>query len=191
MGPSHTAQRALFLDRDGTLCELVPYLSDPDGVRLVRGAASALARAKAAGYRLVVVTNQSGIARGLFTRADVEAVHAEVSRQLARHGLALDGYYVCPHHPDHSGACDCRKPQPGLIRRAARDLGIDCRRSFVIGDTIEDAQAGAAAGCAAVLVRTGYGAEQERTRAAQLPAGTLVADDLGAAVAAILAGPGG
>ncbi len=177
---------ALFLDRDGTICALVPYLSRPRDVALLPGAAAALSRAQAGGWRLVVVTNQSGIARGLMTRADVDAVHAQLDRLLRAAGVAIDGYYVCPHHPDYTGLCACRKPAPGLLLEAARDLGIDLGRSALAGDTVEDVTAGAAAGCRPFLVMTGYGAEQVRTRAGQLPPGTQVVTDLPAAVQVLL-----
>jgi D-glycero-D-manno-heptose 1,7-bisphosphate phosphatase len=186
--PGEPGRRGLFLDRDGTLCVLVPYIRDPARVELLPGVANALARARAAGWHPVVVTNQSGIARGLMTRAEVDAVHAALDRLLAAHGAAVDGYFICPHHPDHSGACGCRKPAPGLVQTAARVLGLDLRRSALVGDTIEDVQAGAAAGCRTFLVGTGYGTEQARTRAAELPAETRVVADLAAAVSVLLAG---
>ncbi len=181
------SRRGLFLDRDGTICALVPYLKDPARVELLPGVGSALARARAAGWRPVVVTNQSGIARGLMARPEVDEIHAALDRLLAAHGAAIEAYFICPHHPAFTGACACRKPAPGLLQAAARALDLDLGRSAMVGDTIEDAQAGAAAGCRSFLVETGYGAEQARTRAAELPAGTRVVIDLEAAVFALLA----
>jgi D-glycero-D-manno-heptose 1,7-bisphosphate phosphatase len=182
-----TSRRGLFLDRDGTLCVLVPYLKDPARVKLLPGAGTALARAHAAGWRLVIITNQSGIARGLMTSEDVDAVHAAIDRLLAAHGVAVAGYFICPHHPDLTGPCACRKPAPGLLEKAARTLGLDLERSALVGDTVADVQAGAAAGCQTFLVRTGYGSEQAGSRSAELPAGTRIVADLDAAVSALLA----
>jgi lipopolysaccharide heptosyltransferase II len=175
-------RRAIFLDRDGTLLELVPYLHDPAQVRVVRGGAEALRAARQAGFALVVVTNQSGIARGLYREEDVTRVHARVQEALARAGVAIDRFYHCPHHPDFGGPCDCRKPEPGLYRRAAAEMGIDLQRSFAIGDTVEDLQAAERAGCRPILVRTGYGARAEREHADRLPRCTPVADDLPQAI---------
>ena len=176
----------LLLDRDGTLCELVPYLSDPGQTRLVPGAAGALRRAREAGYRIAVVSNQSGVARGLFGGGAVAAVHRALDEQLAREGAAVDGYFVCPHHPDYTGACGCRKPAPGMLREAASELGLDLRRSWMIGDADGDLRAGAVAGARSVLVRTGYGREQESAARRWAYRG-LVADDLPDAIGRILA----
>jgi len=183
---SPCSRRGLFLDRDGTICALVPYLKDPGRVALLPGVGAALARARTAGWRPVVITNQSGIARGLMTRADVAAIHAALDRLLAAHGAAIEAYYICPHHPEFTRACACRKPAPGLVQAAASDLGLDLKCSAMVGDTVEDVQAGAAAGCRTFLVETGYGDEQARTRASELPKGARVVVDLAAAVAAIL-----
>jgi lipopolysaccharide heptosyltransferase II len=184
-------RRAIFLDRDGTLLDLVPYLHDPAQVRLVPGAAEALRAARQAGFALVVVTNQSGIARGLFREEDVTRVHARVQEALAPAGVAIDRFYHCPHHPDFTGPCDCRKPEPGLYRRAAAELGLDLQRSFAIGDTVEDLQAAQRAGCRPILVRTGYGAQAERVHADRMPRCTPVADDLPQALWRHALGAGG
>jgi lipopolysaccharide heptosyltransferase II len=184
-------RKALFLDRDGTLVELVPYLHEPHKVRLIPGVAGALRSAKEAGYLLVVTTNQSGIARGLFTRRDVDAVHQVIRQALATADAAIDAFYICPHHPDHTGPCGCRKPEPGMFLQAGRELGIDYSQSFVIGDTIEDLAAGAGIGAKPILVRTGYGAARLRDRSTDLPAGTEVADDLADAVGRIVLKPPG
>ena len=186
-----SGRRAIFIDRDGTLLELVPYLRDPAQVRLVRGAAEALRAARQAGFALVVVTNQSGIARGLFREEDVTRVHARIQEALSGAGVAIDRFYHCPHHPDFTGPCDCRKPEPGLYRRAAAELGVDLERSFAIGDTVEDLQAGERAGCRPILVRTGYGAQAEREHADCLPRCTPVADDLPQALLWHVLAPGG
>lgn len=147
------ARPALFLDRDGTLIEDVGYPRDPRRVRLLPGAADALARLARLGFALVIVSNQSGVGRGLFTRAEAEAVHAEVLRRFAAAGVSFDGAYYCYHAPDEG--CDCRKPAPGLLRQAAAELGLDPGRSFIVGDKPADVAAGAAAGCRGIL----FGAE--------------------------------
>ncbi len=175
---------ALFLDRDGTLCELIPYLGDPGRARLVPGAGVALRRAQEAGYRLVVVTNQSGVARGLFTTREVEAVHAALASALRQDGVIVDRFLYCPHHPEFTGPCLCRKPRPGMLRTAAAALDLDLRRSWMIGDARADVEAGLAAGCRVALVRTGYGAQV--VRESTTPIDALVAADLPAAIERIL-----
>jgi D-glycero-D-manno-heptose 1,7-bisphosphate phosphatase len=180
-------RRALFLDRDGTLLEHVAYLDNPAGVKLVHGVGAALAAARRAGFLVVVVSNQAGIARGLFGEEAMEAVHAAIGKQLGRSEAAIDRFYFCPHHPDFTGPCSCRKPEPGMLLEAAHELGIDLGASFMIGDTVEDLQAGAEAGCQPILVRTGYGAAHAESRRSELPAGSGQAADLAAAIAEILA----
>lgn len=180
------SRAAVFLDRDGTLNRELDYLGDPERLELLPGVLSALARLAAAGLALVVVTNQSGIARGFFDERDLAAVNARLERELAAAGIRLDGIECCPHHPDHGPAggtaCDCRKPAPGMLLRAARRLDLDLERSWTVGDSLRDLEAGRAAGTRAVLVRTGKGREQERLA----PPGTLVVDDLAAAAELIL-----
>ncbi len=144
---------AVFLDRDGTVMEDVGYLSDPGGVRLLPEAGGALRRLQEAGYRLVIVTNQSGVGRGMFAASDVEKVNERLRDLLRKEGVALDGVYVCPHRPEDG--CSCRKPAPGLILRAADELGIDLSRSFMVGDKDSDVEAGRAAGCRTVRLIPG------------------------------------
>jgi D-glycero-D-manno-heptose 1,7-bisphosphate phosphatase len=179
--------RGVFLDRDGTILDLVPYLHDPDSVRLVPGAAEALRALGQAGWARVLVTNQSGIARGWFTAGDVERVHERMMALLRMEGADLEAIEYCPHHPDFTGTCACRKPASGMLERAAGALGIDCAGSWVIGDRIEDILAGRALGCRGILVMTGYGRDEAR---AVSPAGLCdldyVAWDLPAAVAFLL-----
>jgi histidinol-phosphate phosphatase family protein len=127
---------AAFLDRDGTVIEDCHHLSDPDGVRLLPGAAAAIAKLNDAGIPVVLVTNQSGIGRGIFSHADFAAVQARVEEMLAREGARLDGVYLCPHAPDD--ACDCRKPATGLYLRAAAERGVDPVASVFIGDRLRD-----------------------------------------------------
>ena len=160
---------AAFLDRDGTLNREVDYLCRPEDLQLLPGAAEAVVRLREAGFAVVVVTNQSAVARGFITEADLEEIHGEMRRQLNRAGAEVDGIYYCPHHPDQGNApyrtvCDCRKPKPGLLLRAASELDLDLGRSTMVGDKIADLQAGWNAGCRAVLVLTGYG-EKMRAQA--------------------------
>ena len=156
---------ALFLDRDGTIIVDVGYPRDPARVELLPGAARAL-RALQAHAALVIVSNQSGLARGKFTRAEGDAVHARVALALAAEGVALAGSYYCWHGPDDG--CRCRKPQPGLLRDAARELGLDLARSFIIGDKPSDVDAGRNAGCAAGLLFAADDAPAEARAAADV-----------------------
>lgn len=156
-----TGGGAVFLDRDGTLLELVSYLSKPEEVRLAPRAVEALSRFRARGLRLVVVTNQSIVARGGLDRAGLERVHARVRELLAEAALSLDSIETCPHHPEFTGPCACRKPAPGLVRRAAHRFDLDLGKSLLIGDGAGDIGAARAAGVSSVLVRTGYGRETE------------------------------
>jgi D-glycero-D-manno-heptose 1,7-bisphosphate phosphatase len=172
----------VFLDRDGTLNLETGYVHDRAGWQWLPGAPQALARLHGFGYRLVVVSNQSGLARGLYGTADVDALHDYVNEDLAGRGAIIDAFYYCPHHPDFTGDCSCRKPKPGLLLRATEELGLDCKRSWMIGDKISDIRAGRAAGCRSILVRTGYGHRAE----ADMPAGLPVADDLRAAAELII-----
>jgi lipopolysaccharide heptosyltransferase II len=188
-GDAEAYAAALILDRDGTLIELEPYLCAPQRVRLVPGAAAVLRSARERGMRIVVVSNQSGVARGLYSTRAVEAVQARVRELLAREGAQVDRFYHCPHHPRFTGRCACRKPAPGMLRLAAMELGLDLTRSFMLGDTIEDLIAGHAAGCRPVLVRTGHGEEHHALRRDQLPPGTLVAAQLAEAWARITSQP--
>ncbi len=148
------ADAAIFLDRDGTLIEEVGYASRPEQIRILAGVGRALADLAEAGYKLIVVTNQSGMARGISTEEDLERFHQALDEQLDMLGVRLDAYYVCPHHPDLEDSprpdlvveCDCRKPKPGLILRAAEDFRIDLSASWTVGDTWRDIAAGQAAG---------------------------------------------
>jgi|GEM_PF-79141 histidinol-phosphate phosphatase family domain/HAD-superfamily hydrolase, subfamily IIIA len=152
---SQTGRRAVFLDRDGTVIAERHYLSDPAGVELLPGAAEGLRRMRALGLPLVLVTNQSGVGRGYFGRDAVERVHGRLIELLAAEGVTLSAIYSCPHAPDED--CGCRKPLPGLLERAARELDLDLPSSFVIGDKPCDIGLGLAVGATTLLVRTGYG----------------------------------
>lgn len=159
--------RAAFLDRDGTIIVEKQYLADPEGVELEKGAASALRRLNEAGFKLVSVSNQSGIARGFFKPAVVDAVNRRMAELLAAERVELDAVYYCPHHerdgvdPLYKIPCDCRKPGPGMAEQAALDLGLDLRRSAVIGDSLVDLNLARTIGAAPALVRTGYGRKTE------------------------------
>jgi D-glycero-D-manno-heptose 1,7-bisphosphate phosphatase len=153
---------AVFVDRDGTLNREVQYLAAVEDLRLLPGAAEGVRRLRAAGFAVVVVTNQSAVARGLLDRATLATIHRELRRRLAAHHARLDGLYVCPHHPQAGRLplrrrCRCRKPAPGLVRRAARELGLDVARSYCVGDGAVDLALAAATGMRAVLVLTGHG----------------------------------
>lgn len=168
---------AVFVDRDGTLMVERHYLSDPDGVELVPDAVAALTLLREAGYALIVVTNQSGIARGTYSLADYRAVAARLDEVLGEAGVPLDGSYFCPHHPDVTGPCTCRKPGTGMYEQAAAELGVDLARSWYVGDKVTDVLPAVSLGGRGILVRTGYGREQE----GNVPAGVHVVDDLAAA----------
>jgi len=175
------ARAAVFLDRDGTLVRETGYLADPDGLELLPGVAGALRDLAAADLPLVVISNQSGIGRGLFWESDVHAVMARLRRMLRERGVELTAIYFCRHRPEDD--CPCRKPRTGLLLRAAEDLQLALGQSVMIGDKRIDAATGARAGGQGILVRTGYGGEEERRPEARLPAPDHVSDDLAAAVA--------
>jgi D-glycero-D-manno-heptose 1,7-bisphosphate phosphatase len=179
---SRLGRPAAFLDRDGTVVKDAHYLADPDKVELIPGAADAIRRLREAGLALVLVTNQSGIARGLYTEAQYHAVAKRVDQLLRDAGAPLDATYYCPHHPDHGGPCDCRKPGTGLYRRAAREHGLDPAASYYVGDKLTDVLPAVALGGQGILVRTGYGAAAEP----RLPSGFWAVDDLGGAAELIL-----
>ncbi|MFQ5599802.1 MAG: HAD-IIIA family hydrolase [Candidatus Krumholzibacteriia bacterium] len=144
---------ALFVDRDGTLVPNVPYNGDPDAVELQPLAGRALRWMRDAAVPVIVVSNQSGIARGLLTEEDWHAVNARIQELLGEHGARVDAFYHCPHHPDHSGPCDCRKPEPGMLVRAGAEHRIDMRRSLMVGDAERDLEAGRRAGARAAGYR--------------------------------------
>lgn len=179
-----TSRPAVFIDRDGTLTEEVGYVNHPSRLRLLPRSAEAIRRLNAAGVPAVVVTNQAGIARGYFSEDVLKAVNDRLAAELARAGARLDGVYVCSHHPSegeppYRAHCECRKPRPGLLRRAASDLGLDLARSTMVGDKASDLVPGRSVGAAAVLVLTGYGrGEWEYRRATFETAPDHVADDL-------------
>lgn len=168
--------RAAFLDRDGTLIELVHHLTDPGDVRLIDGAGEAVKRLRAAGWKVIIVTNQSVIGRGKLTEAGLAKVHAEMNAQLAQFDAAIDALYFCPLAPTQKDPRviedPMRKPGPGMLLAGARDHDIDLAASWMVGDTLSDMLAGKNAGCRSLLVRTGYGAQIETDFDAEAP--TLV-----------------
>lgn len=183
---------AVFLDRDGTINEEVGYLDHIDKLRLIPGAAEAIRLLNDSGFKVVVVTNQSGVARGLFTETFVVEVHRALAELLESRGARIDRFDYCPHHPTegtgrYRQACPCRKPEPGMLLKAAATLDIDLGRSYVVGDTPRDLEAARRVGAQGILVRTGYGAETLKTATGGETAAAHVADDLRAAVRWILA----
>ncbi|WP_447978261.1 D-glycero-alpha-D-manno-heptose-1,7-bisphosphate 7-phosphatase [Candidatus Nitrospira bockiana] len=161
----HSALKsAVLLDKDGTLIEDVPYNCDPRLVRLMPGAVEGLRRLHEAGYLLFVVSNQAGIAHGRFTEGDFSAVQDRLRRLLAEAGVPLSGFYYCPHHPEgtvpaHAGPCRCRKPAPGLLERAAAEHRLRLDASWMIGDILDDVEAGRRAGCTTILLDNGHETE--------------------------------
>ncbi|MCF8482050.1 MAG: HAD family hydrolase [Rhodospirillum sp.] len=156
---THVPRRAVLLDRDGTINVETHYLSRPEQLTLLPGAAEGLRMMRDLGLALIVVTNQSGIARGYFTEEDLATVHARFRDILAKEGVAVDGIYHCPHGTDTD--CACRKPKRGLVDQALTDIEFDPTRSFIIGDKAIDLELGRAVGAEPILVRTGYGADVE------------------------------
>ena len=183
-------RRAVVLDRDGTLIEEAGYPDRIERLALYPYSVDAVRLLNQAGVAVVVATNQSGIARGIVPESFVREAHDWITERMARGGARIDAFYYCPHHPEavveaYRERCDCRKPAPGLLRRAARDLDIDLSRSFAVGDRRHDVAAAAAAGARGILVRTGYG----RTSEALPPSGAApaaVVDKLIGAVTWIL-----
>lgn len=181
--------RAVFLDRDGTINVEKDYLIHVDDFEFIHGVPEALKKLQEAGFLLVVVTNQSGIARGYFSPHQVKKLHLYMTNLLERYDVSLAGIYVCPHHPisgqgEYLCDCECRKGKPGMLLEAAKELNIDLSNSFMVGDKLADVQAGHAADCNTYLVKTGHGKDFES--AAKIY-GAAVVNDLLAAAEMILA----
>ena len=166
-------RRFVALDRDGTIIVEHHYLSDPDLVKLLPGAASGLRQLRELGLGLVVVTNQSPIGRGYFDETRLNLIHQRLGELLAAEGVELDGIYFCPHTPDDN--CSCRKPQPGMLKLAAQELNFEPQGCLVIGDNICDIELGQRVGATTFLVRTGYGAQ---VAAESVASPDYVVDDL-------------
>jgi D-glycero-D-manno-heptose 1,7-bisphosphate phosphatase len=159
---------AVFLDKDGTLIEDIPYNIDPDRIRLAAGVAEGLPRLRSTGFRLIVISNQSGIARGYFGEEKIGPVRERLCELLEGIGVELDGFYYCPHDPEgvvpgYSIACGCRKPEPGMILEAARVHDLDLRRSWFVGDILDDVEAGRRAGCRTALIDNGHETKWKRS----------------------------
>ena len=190
---SPARRKAIFIDRDGTLSEEVGYVNHVSRYRLFPFAVDAIRLVNKSPLLAVVVTNQAGVARGYFEESMIHAVHAEVARAMDAGGARLDGVYYCPHHPTageppYRQDCDCRKPKPGLLHRAAADLGIDLAGSYMIGDRRGDLDLAWSVGATAVMVRTGYGRGELESQAPGWPRQPdMVAEHLLDAVVAILA----
>ena len=156
-------RRAVFLDRDGTVIRDIGFNADPARLEFLPGAPETIRRLNKAGYLVVVVTNQSAVARGLFTAADIDRFHDAMNAELAESGARIDAFYFCPHHPDEGAVagyvtdCDCRKPKPGMLLQAARDLEIELSLSYMVGDAPRDIEAGLAAGTGVFAVSGGAG----------------------------------
>lgn len=181
---SMSGRAAIFLDRDGTIIVDKHYLADPEGVELEHNAAIGLKALAAQGFVLVVISNQSGISRGLFSGKEADAVNARVSALLADAGVEVAGWYYCPH--GDADDCSCRKPKSGLIERAELELGLDRHHSFVIGDKPSDVGLARAVGAEAILLETGEGSRHAGWAKAQ---GITVCPDLAQAAACIAAAP--
>lgn len=181
---------AVFLDRDGTLIEDVGYLDRVERLSIFSYSIESVRLLNRAGYKVVIITNQAGVARGFFKEAFLAEIHGEITSRFAAGGATIDGVYYCPHHPDatvqeYKRQCECRKPLPGLLRNAAQDLSLDLARSFVVGDRWLDIRVGHAVGAESILIRTGYGRSEETNRPPDLPP-VHVAENLVEAVSWIL-----
>ncbi len=184
---------AVFLDRDGTIVAERGYITVPEDVHLVEGAAQGILALRAGGWKVFVASNQAAVAKGLITEDELSRINLRMVALLAGEGATLDGIYCCPHHPEgtvpeYAVECECRKPRPGLLEQAAREHDLDLSACVMIGDSRRDVETGKAAGTATILVRTGHGA-----KAAGEPHGAdHVAEDLAGAVAwlASRTGPG-
>ena len=185
-----TGAPAVFVDRDGTLIHDIGYLGRVEQVVFYPWTVDAVRALNRSGFRVVVVTNQAGVARGYFTEAAVDEVHRHLTSVFEAGGARIDAYYYCPHHPDgtverYAIPCECRKPRPDLVRRASRELGLDPARSFVVGDKWIDVGLAQAVGARGILVRTGYGGDEEAHPRAGFRADAIV-DNLNAAASWIL-----
>ena len=150
-------KRAVFLDRDGTIAEDVPYCSRVEDFKILPTVSQGIRLLNKQGLKVVIITNQSGIARGYFTRETLSLIHQKMKEELAKYDAWIDAIYVCPHHPEER--CECRKPKPTLLLQAAKENGIALKLSYMVGDNAKDIEAGKAAGCKTILVTTGPNGE--------------------------------
>ncbi len=186
---------AVFIDRDGTIIDELGYVTPGSEIKIYPFSAEAITRLADAGFPVVVITNQGGIALGMYDHAFVEQTHARLAETLAQSGAAVTSWYYCPHHPEGKVAeftmtCECRKPATGMLEAAARDLQLDLRSSWVVGDQWRDVELAHRAGARSVLVRTGYGSGLEKDWPADIAPPTVVCDDLLAAAEHILSQDG-
>jgi len=183
--------KAVFLDRDGTICEEVGYMDSIEQMKLIPRSGEAVRMLNQQGFKVVVITNQAGVARGLFPESRLEELHAEMGRQLKAEGARVDAIYYCPHHPTegtppYRQECECRKPAIGLLRRAAADLNLNLPSSYMIGDHFSDVECGQRAGAQTVLLLTGHGQETLEKRATWTKLPSYIAADLYEAVQWVL-----
>jgi len=178
--------RAIFMDRDGTVSEEIGYMYDAGLYKVFSYAGPAIRKINEHGMKAVLITNQSGVGRGYFDEASVGKVHTILQAELAAHQAKLDAIYICPHHPD--AGCDCRKPNPGMLLQAQRELDIDLTQSFVIGDKCIDIETAHNVGAKGILVLTGYGQEEREKYRTKERQPDFIANDLMEAVDAIISG---
>ncbi len=186
--------RVVFLDRDGTICEEVGYLDSVDQMKLIPRSGEAVALLNRKGFKVVVITNQAGVARGFFPEAILEDLHAQMIRLLKTEGAEVDGIYYCPHHPTDGSPpylreCNCRKPATGLLEKAAADLNLDLSSAFMIGDHFSDVECGQRIGAETVLLLTGHGREALAKKESWPKPPSHIAADLYEAVQWILSWP--
>jgi len=155
--------KAVFIDRDGTINREVEYLSKLEDFEFLPNSLEAIKKLSQSEYKIIVVTNQSAVARGLLGEKELERIHRHMVRQASVNGGRIDAVYYCPHHPDDN--CQCRKPRCQLLKKAAADLGLNLKESYVVGDSTQDIQTGKNAGCKTILVKTGYGGKDGRFKA--------------------------
>ncbi len=185
--------RAVFLDRDGTINVEKGYVHKIEDFEFIPGAPEAIGMLKDAGFLVIVVTNQSGVARGYYPIEAVHRLHRHMDDELAKLGVAVDAYYVCPHHPageeeEYSKVCVCRKPLPGMLMEAARDFSIDLKSSYMIGDHLSDVEAGLKAGCRPLFVTTGHGRDEQSRVPDDVPRYGSLPDAVGAIIDGLAGG---
>ncbi len=190
MNSDEGMRKAIFLDRDGTINVEKDYLYRIEEFDFIEGVPAAIKRFNEAGYLVIVVTNQSGVARGYYSPQDVDRLHLHIQELLRASGARVDAFYMCPHHPtqgqgEYRRTCDCRKGEPGMLLQAASEHALDLQGSWIVGDKRADVEAGVRAGCRSALVRTGYG-QIEQGRLDEFAESTPVVDDLTAAADLIL-----
>jgi len=168
--------KAVFLDRDGTIIKQLPYLSDPEQVELLPNAVPGVKLLRAKGFKIIVLTNQSGIGRGYFSLATLKKVNNRFYELLGKSGVPLDKLYFCPHKPESH--CNCRKPKPGMLEQARKDFDINLKESYIIGDKPEDIELGKFTGVCTILVLTGYGEETSKRDSIPKVAPNFIAKDL-------------